>query len=306
MSVFDKGTVRSVLTLPAVRVLLVAAAASVVAGILALVLPKTFESQATVAFSVSTQQLSGQQVTSQLLASLPAPTALAQAFTQRLETRTVSETLGESVPLRNYEARFEEKKGLLTLKARGRSPEEARKRAEKLLEIAQGYIQERIVTAARANVTSSLAQARLDLSTSEQILKDVRALLRASPKGGGSISPAVAAGLEALKVDPSIARSSNPAGTFLGLQEAQLSAQVATAKARTDALESVLNDPQALSQLVGQALQLQVLSPPAEPGRKSGPRGTIWAAVAGLAVLAAGALASFVRDVRGGRLSGTS
>jgi uncharacterized protein involved in exopolysaccharide biosynthesis len=106
----------------------------------------------------------------------------------------------------------------------------------------------------------------------------------------------VAAGLEALKVDPAVARSSNPAETFLSLQEAQLSTQVATARARTEALEGVLKDPEALSRLVGQALQVQVLSPPGEPVHKSGPRATIWAAVAGIAALAVFILPGFIRD----------
>lgn len=292
----DKRTMRSVLRFPATRALLGTAIAAVIAGGVALLLPPVFESRATLAFSVSTQQVSDQQVTTQLLASLPAPAALAQAFTQRLETRAVADALGESNPLRNYEAQFEEKKGILTLKARGSSPIEARKRAEKLLDVAQAYLKERIVVAAQATVASSLEQARLDLKTGERILHDIRDLLKTGTKQGGNTSPAVAAGLEALKTDPAIARSSNPAETFLSLHEAQLSAQVASARARTEALEGALKDPEALSRLVGQALQVQVLLPPTEPVRKSAPRATIWAVVAGLVAFAVLTLPGFIRD----------
>jgi hypothetical protein len=296
MSVSREISLRSLLGLPAVRVFLGAAVVSGVTLVVALLLPKVFESQASVVFSVSTQQVSSQQVTTQILASLPAPAALAQAFTQRLETRSVSDLLGEPVPIRNYDARFEEKRGLLTLRARGSSPEEARKRADKLLEIAQGYLQERIVAAARASVASSLEQARVDLKTGEQILHDIRDLLKASPKRGGNASAAVAAGLEALKVDPSVARSVNPAETFLGLQEAQLAAQVASARARTDALEGVLKDPEALSRLVGQALQVQVLAPPAEPVRAASPRPLLWTAIAFAASFSVGLMLIVIRE----------
>jgi hypothetical protein len=253
-----------------------------------------------VSFSVSTQQVSSPQVTVQLLSSLPTAAALAQVFTQRLETRAFSASLGEPEPRKVYEARYDEKRGLLMLKARGSTPAEAKQRADKLEAVAEEYLQERLVTAARASVASSLEQARLDLTTGEQILHDTRALLGSSSARSGSTSPAVAAGLEALKVDPVIARSPNAAYTYLSLHEAQLATQVATARARTQAMESVLKSPEALSRLVGQALQVQVLSPPAEPVQRSSPKPVLWAAVAGLVVFAAGSIVTFLRQEEAG------
>ncbi len=293
---FSPGrTLKSVLVLPAARLLATAVALAIVVGGVALLLPATYESQASVVFSVSTQQVSSQLVSGQLLSSLPGPASLAQAFTQRLETRAFSPLLEEDVPDRTYSARFEEKRGLLVLKASAPTRGEAQKRAEKLVSVAQDFLKERLVAAARANVTSALEQARVDLKTGEKILGEIRELLRTTPKRGESPNPAVVAGLEAMKVDPSIARSSNPAVTFLSLQEAQLAAQVASSRARLEALESDLQDPEGLSRLVGQALQVQVLSPPAEPVRRASPRPTLWAAAAFVATLAAGAVIRYVR-----------
>ncbi len=284
-------------------VFIYAAAVAVVTFILSLLLPRVYESQALVSFSVSTQQVSSQQVTLQLLSGLPGAPSLAQAFAQRLETRAFSGSLDEPVPSRFFEARYEEKKGLLTLKARGSTPAGAKQRADKLLAVAESYLQERLDTAARTSVASSLEQARLDLTTGEQILRDTREMLKSAPARGGNASPAVAAGLEALKIDPAIARSPNPAITYLSLQEAQLATQVATARARTQAMEGVLKDPASLSRLVGQALQVQVLAPPAEPVRPSSPKPALWALIAGFAAFAVGSIVTFLREEAAGGLS---
>ncbi|HEX7604317.1 MAG TPA: polysaccharide biosynthesis protein [Polyangiaceae bacterium] len=58
-----------------------------------------------------------------------------------------------------------------------------------------------------------------------------------------------------------------------------------------EALEGVLNEADALRKLVGQALQVQVLAPPAEPLFPVSPRPLRWSVLAGLAVAAIGALA---------------
>jgi len=288
---------------PGRAVVLFASVAAAVTLVASLFIPRVYESQAAVSFSVSTQQVSSQQVTLQLLSGLPSPGALAQAFTQRLETRAFSAVLEEPRPARFFEARYDEKKGLFTLKARGSTPAGAKQRADKLLAVAESYLQERLVTAARTSVASSLEQARLDLTTGEQILRDTREMLKSVPARGGKASPAVAAGLEALKIDPAIARSPNPAITYLSLQEAQLATQVATARARTQAMEGVLKDPASLSRLVGQALQLQVLAPPAEPVRPSSPKPALWALIAGFAAFVVGSIVTVLRQEAAGNLS---
>jgi uncharacterized protein involved in exopolysaccharide biosynthesis len=297
MSTPEGRSLRSLLALPVARLSLVAAGVAVAVGLLSFLLfPASYESQASVVFSVSTQQVSTQMVSGQLLSNLPSPAALAQAFTQRLETRAFSQLLDDPAPPDTYSARFEGRSGLLILKAFGGSREEARQRAEKLVAVAQSFLQERLAAAARANVASALELARVDFRTGEQVLREVRDLLKAPPKKGSVSSPETAARLEVMAVPPPVARSSNPAETYLNLQEAQLSSQVATSRARMEALEGVLKDPETLSRLVGQALQVQVLSLPAEPVRKTSPKPTLWAGASGLAVLAAGVLFGLLRD----------
>jgi Chain length determinant protein len=256
--------------------------------------PKVYESQALVSVTVSGQVLSNQLVTGQLLANLPAPAALAQAFTQLISTRALSTGLGTDRPDQIYEAKFDEKKGLLTLRANGSTRAEAKQRAEKLLEIAQTNLQDRLTDAARANARSALEQARIDTKTAARILDDVRQVLRGAPRVAAA--PGVAAGLEGLKVEPAIARSPSPSFTYLSLQEAQQEAALAQARARAEALEGVLNETDALRKLVGQALQVQVLAPPAEPIFPASPRPVRNSGLVGLATASLGALALLFRE----------
>lgn len=262
--------------------------------------PKTYVSQASVSLAVSTQNVSGALVSGQLLANLPAPAALAQAFTQQLGTKAFSEALGVDRPDRIYEARYDERRALLTLRASGGTPREARERGEKLLAVAQSYLQERLASAARTSAKAAAEQARLDLATAGKILEGVRAVLASGGHAAGASGPGTAAALEAAKVDPAIARSANPARTFLSLTEAQQEAAYAQAQARGQALDRVLQDPDGLNTLVGQALQVQVLAPPAEPLAPVSPRPALAGAIAAMAVLALAVLVTMVRDSSGG------
>jgi hypothetical protein len=267
-------------------------------------LPKVYESQALVSVTVSGQVLSAQLVTSQLFANLPTSPALAQAFTQLISTRALTAALGTDRPNRVYDAKFEEKKALLTLRAKGGTRVEAKQRAEKLLAIAQSNLQDRLTDAARANAYSALEQARIDTRTAARILEDVQRVLRSAPRTFAA--PGVAAGLEALKVDPAIARSPSPAFTYLSLQEAQQEAALSQAQARAEALQGVLNETDALRKLVGQALQVQVLAPPAEPLDPASPRPVRTAALAALATAGLGTLLVLLLDSLEGAQSPTA
>ncbi len=279
---------------------LAAVAVGLLVALVASLQQKTYVSQASVGLAVSTQNVSGALVSGQLLANLPAPAALAQAFTQRLDTRAFSEALGVERPDRIYEARYDERRALLTLRARGGTPREARERGEKLLAVAQSYLQERLTSAARTSALAAAEQARLDLATARKILEGVRAVLGPGGHAAGASGSGTAAALEAAKVDPVIARAANPARTYLSLNEAQQEVGLEMAQARGQALEGVLRDPAALSALVGQALQVQVLAPPAEPLGHVSPRPVLAGAIAAMAVLALAVLAAMLRDSNGG------
>lgn len=280
------------LTLRFLRRAAVVAGGSVSAALLTIFvsafLPRVYESQALVSVTVSGQVLSAQLVTSQLFANLPTPPALAQAFTQLISTRALTAALETSRPDRIYDAKFDERKALLSLRAKGSTPAEAKLRAEKLLAIAQSNLQDRLTDAARANANSALEQARIDTKTAARVLEDVQRVLRGAPRTAAATG--VAAGLEALKVDPAIARSPSPAFTYLSLQEAQQEAALSQARARAEALQGVLGETDALRKLVGQALQVQVLAPPAEPLDPISPHPFRAAALAALATAAVGTL----------------
>jgi len=233
---------------------------------------KTYTSQAAVSLTVSSQAVVNKEVTGQILANLPSPAGLAQAFTQQIGTHALSKALDAENPDQFFEARFDDRKGLLTLVARGVTPAEARERADKLLLAAQEYLRARIAAAATENMKSALAQATLDLRTAESSLRDVQALLSSKGRPAAPASPTVSAALEAQKVDPQLARSPNAAYAYLTIQEATLQAQLAQSRARAQSLEGVMKDSDALVRLVGQSLQVQVLAPPAEPLRQSAPR----------------------------------
>jgi uncharacterized protein involved in exopolysaccharide biosynthesis len=269
-------------------VLLPPLVAASVTLIVCLGMAKTYRSQAAVSLTVSNQAVISQLVTGQILANLPSAAGLAQAFTQQIGTHALSKALDADVPDRFFDARFDDRKGLLTLAASGGTPAEARERADKLLKAAQEYLRARIAAAATENLGSALEQAALDLRTAESSLRDVQALLSLKSRPATAVSPSVSAALEAQKVDPQVARSPNAAYAYLTIQEATLQSQLAQSRARVQSLESVMKDPDALVRLVGQSLQVQVLAPPAEPLRQSAPRPVFSAAVAGVLGLLAG------------------
>jgi uncharacterized protein involved in exopolysaccharide biosynthesis len=106
----------------------------------------------------------------------------------------------------------------------------------------------------------------------------------------------VAAALEARGTDPQIARATNPAYTSLSLDESRLRSQIAQLEARITTLTDFLQQPQAIGQLVSQALLVQVLVPPAEPLRPSFPRPLLFTVVAGMLGLLLGVLWAFVAE----------
>lgn len=277
-------------------VVLVPLVAGGVALAVSLLSQKVYTSEAAVSLSVSNQTVADQLVTAPLLANLPSAAALAQAFTQQVGTRALAEALGTPRPDWVYGARFDERKGLLTLTAKGTSPAEARANAARLLDVAQTYLSDRVAAAASANLVSVLSQTTLDLRAAESSLAEVQALLKAMPRNPGAVSPAVSAALEAQDFDPQLARSPYPAMAYLTIQEASLKAQLAQARVRAQILDGVSKDPAMLSRLAGKALHLQVLAPPAEPVRQTQPRPALYTAFATLVGLGAGIFAAFLRD----------
>lgn len=251
--------------------------------------PKTYISQVVVSLSLANQSSQG------LLNNLPSLPGLAQGFVDLQQTKLLANQLGVDDPTRFYQARFDEKRGLLFLTAKGRTAAEASQRAEQILEVARRYLERNVLEGAQANLRAALAQARLDLRAAQDGLKGIQSQLRLAPDRAAS-NPTIAAGLEARGNDPQAARTANPAYTSLSLDESRLRSQIAQLEARINTLSGFLQQPNAIGQLVGQALLVQVLVPPAEPLRPSFPRPLLFTAIAGMLGLLLGVLWAFVLE----------
>jgi uncharacterized protein involved in exopolysaccharide biosynthesis len=256
-------------------ILAVTLGAALVTYALSMLLPKTYRSQANLSLSVTNQQ----QLSGQVLANLPSLSGLAGSFQDLLETRALTQALGAANPASRYQAKFDEKTGVWKLSAKGSSPEEAKHNAEKLLVIAQGFLENKITQAVNSNLLAMLAQARIDAEIAQTGLQEIKkALANTSPTVGADA--AVASALESQGVNPLVARSASPAYTSLKLQEANLRAQLAQAQARIETYSKLTQSPQEIRTLVGQALQIQLLVNPSETLRPVSPRPLLYAAIA--------------------------
>lgn len=251
--------------------------------------PKTYTSQVVVSLSLSNQSSQG------LLNNLPSLAGLAQGFVDLQQTKLLANQLGVDDPTRFYKARFDEKRGLLFLTAQGRTAAEAEERAERILQVARTYLERNLLEGAQANLRAAQTQARLDLRAAQDGLKGIQAQIRIAPDRTSS-DATIAAGLEARGNDPQAARAGNPAYTSLSLDESRLRSQIAQLEARITTLTDFLKQPDAIGQLVSQALLVQVLVPPAEPLRPSFPRPVLFMVVAGVLGLLLGVLWAFVAE----------
>ena len=264
-------------------------ALAIVTLLWSLLWPKTYTSQVVVSLSLANQSSQG------LLNNLPSLPGLAQGFVDLQNTRLLAEQLEISDPTRFYSARFDDKRGLLFLTAQGRTSAEAGARAERILSVARKYLEDSLVEGARANIRAAQTQAQLDLRAAQDGLKGIQTQLRLAPDRAAS-NATVAAGLEARGNDPQVARAANPAYTSLSLDESRLRSQIAQLEARIGTLNDFLRQPQAIGQLVSQALLVQVLVPPAEPLRPSFPRPLLFTVIAGILGLLIGVLWAFVAE----------
>lgn len=252
--------------------------------------PKTYSTKVVVSLS-----LTNQSNQSGVLNNLPSLAGLAQGFVDLQSTTLLAKDLGVDQPPEVYGARFDEKKGLLSLSAKGGTPVEARQRAERIVRVATEYLKGRMVEGAASNIRALLAQTQLDLESARESLKRIQAELKNLSAEGRS-DAAIAAALEARQIGPETARASSPAFTSLSLDESRLRSTIAQLEARIDTLTPLLDKPEQLSQLVGQALQVQVLVPPAEPLRPASPRPLLYTAIAGVLGLLAGVFWAFLAE----------
>lgn len=272
------------------RIISLALGLAVLTLLFSLLWPKTYTSKVVVSLSLANQ--SNQQG---LLNNLPSLSGLAQGFVDLQSTTLLAKDLGVSEPPSVYKASFDDKKGLLNLSAKGKTPAIAKERAERILNVARNYLRERMVEGASSNIRAALTQTQLDLQAAKESLKRIRAELASTPDKGQP-NATIAAGLEARQVDPQAARASSPGYTSLSLDESRFRSSVAQLEARIDTLKQFLNEPDSINQLVGQALQVQTLVPPAEPLRPTSPRPVLYTAIAAVLGLLLSLLWAFIAE----------
>lgn len=247
----------------ALAIALVAFGTSLVAFLASTSIPLRYSSETTLSLAPTAGSGTNSVTGPLLLANAPSPAVLAQGFSQEIgAVRALPAT-----STANHEAVFDEKRNLLVLRATAASPEQAWAEAGQLAKAAQDFISARLLSVATSNLQSALSNARMELANTRRSLDAFQEVLKGTPRTSAPASTASSAALEALKVDPQVARSSDPVRIYLGLQEAQLATQQALAQARVATLEEVAREPEALVRALGQSREIRASGPPSLPLR---------------------------------------
>jgi hypothetical protein len=273
-----------------------AATAAIVLAV-CLLMPKTFVSKVTLSLSANTSSLGGSSITGQLLNNLPSLPGLAEGFSNLLQTTALTKELGEEDPEERYKVLFDTKKGLLTLTAKGGTAREAFDNVVKLSAVAKNYFTTRAVGVIVTNIDSLISRSRIDLVNTKENLRLLQIELKKTPNETrtlDSILPITGANGQA--GGALSARGISPAYSTLSVQEATLRTGLAQSQSLIEALEPFKRDPRELEKLVGQALQLQELTPAAEALRADQPRPVLYTALAGVLGLLLSTIWVFVSE----------
>ncbi len=263
---------------------------------ISLILPKKYTAKATVSLTVLNQTtVSGASLSGQLLANLPSLSALAQGFGDLLSTSALVEKLGAVNPENVYKVKFDEKKGVFSLSAVGDTALDARDKAEKLQKIFRAYFIDSISQTVVTNITALITQSRLDIGNAQESLKRVQQALKDTPQETRtveSILPAtIGSGNGAFT-----AKATSAAYNMLSVQEATLRSNLATSQGRIQVLSRLLSQKLEIENLIGQAIQIQILAPAAEPLTADQPRPLLYAALSGILGLLIALIVPFVAE----------
>ena len=247
-----------------------------------LLLPKSYSSRAIYNFSVAT--------------GLPNAAGLAQAYTDQLSTAVAAADLGVELPAQVFQSKFDEKKGLWTLTAKGESPLEAQRLAQRLASNLASYLAKLRIDIATQTQTAALSVTRVALRDAKEQLQRLEPLLKSSSQVVEN-SPVVAAALEGQQgVGAQAARSSNVTAVSLALQINSFRLNVATLESRLVAIQKLLGSPDELKSSIGEQISLQVIAPPGQPLEADFPRPVLFTALAAVLGLLIALIAAFVLE----------
>ena len=272
-------------------------ASAAIVLLVTLVMPKTFISRVTLSLSTNAASIGGSGLTGQLLGNLPSLPGLAEGFSNLLQTTALTKDLGVDNPEERYKVSFDAKRGLLTLSANGNTAREALENTTRLTGVIKRYLTDRMVSAIVTNIDSLISRSRLDLVNTKENLRLLQLEIKKTPSETRtieSIVPTTAANGQSGGAFS--ARGINPAYSTLSVQEATLRTGLAQSQSLIEALEPFKREPAELEKLVGQALQLQELTPAAEPLRADQPRPALYAALAGVLGLLVSVIWAFIAE----------
>jgi len=258
--------------------------------------PPTYESEAVAQALVLNQDGTELEfpAAAYVFRTLPAGPALGLGFSRQIETHGpyVARVIGEATV--EAKARFDDKKNLLTITVRGGDPKETWQFALDLLSAFDDYVKDRVFQSAGANLAGALAQSRLKLGSVRSQITELEASLAKVPRVEAGTDTQTA--LESDDVPPNVARASNPALAYLGLELAKQQAQLAGLNAEIASLEALAGDPARLRRLSEQVAQVGVLSPPAVPEEPVAPRVLLNTALAAVLTLMFAVFLAFLRE----------
>jgi uncharacterized coiled-coil protein SlyX len=258
--------------------------------------PPTYESEAVAQALVLNQDGTALEfpAAAYVFRTLPAGPALGVGFSKQIETNGpyVARVIGDATV--EVRSRFDDKKNLLSITVAGGDPEETWQFALDLISAFDDYVKDRVFQSAGANLAGALAQSRLKLRSVRSQIDELEASLAKVPQLSTSEDAQTA--LESDEVPPNVARASNPALAYLGLELAKQQAQLANLNAEIASLEALAADPAQLRRLSEQVAQVNVLSPPAVPEEPVAPRVMLNTALAAVLSLMLAVFLAFLRE----------
>ncbi len=252
-----------------------------------LLMPPTYESRALVGISLQKSTLGELGLSVDSLASGFADEV--KAGSGEVAARFAPEERG------GLSARYDAKKKLLTLSAKGRSAEEAKDRAERLLAAFRDYVGGRAYERLDHLLGAQVEAARSSLKTAEArrsiLLKALGVVQGPSP-----LDDSVRALLEQSGVPAAVARSGDIADAYLRLKLAEQDATLAGLQSRLEFLEGLRKDESRLRAMAGESAQVIAFARPGLPRDPVSPRPLLYAALAAVLGLMAGVFVALIRE----------
>ena len=215
----------------------------------------------------------------------PPLASLVQALDLSLPTLRLSPA-GEPAS-RFAQVEWDAKAQVLSLRAFGATPEEAQRRATKLLEEARSFLQARVREAYGGLAAAELARAEKALGLLEKALQEE--VPQVSSRGSADPAPF----LEAQGTPPPVARAQDPAATYLALKRAELLAEASRLQAQVAWLRDLLAQDGTWDRFLAES----VLLSPTLPERPLAPRPLAYGVLAALGALLLGVLWVFLATV---------